>query len=491
MKRAFVYALAAILYLCGNAFADGLSGVSSPRVDWIDAKAYGAYGDSRTVSDATITTGSGVVTSATAAFTAGDVGKFVFILDGAVNLRLSGTITAVNSATSITTTGTSTANITGAALLYWGHDDTNGLRAATAAAMATTPQGRVWVPSGQYMLTKLPFDLTYSALTEAPAIIGDGASNTKFWVSPTYDFTSTTSGQSILVRGVNTWRARIGEFSVDLLNYNFAGSGYSVLKLFSQSFYNDVRILNVKGFTSAVTVNGATGAVSVRGFHIETGGAGVIGVDIFASGVAFYDTYVGNFSGWNLHVQNVLDSQNLGYYMRWFGGEIDEGGSDSVMVENSDGAVSFVGTKIFGGNNTYGIRVDATSRADVTNTQVEPFGLAQNRSGIIVAAGGTVSLSQTRLGKTGTGQSLNNSGTVYDLGGNTIPDITGTLPIQLVSSLPAALTVAGLKTCAAAIKYSRNFVTDANATTFNSVVAGGGTNVVPVFCDGTSWRIGG
>ena len=36
----------------------------------------------------------------------------------------------------------------------------------------------------------------------------------------------------------------------------------------------------------------------------------------------------------------------------------------------------------------------------------------------------------------------------------------------------------------------RAFVTDANATTFNSIVAGGGANFVPVFCDGTNWRIG-
>jgi len=36
----------------------------------------------------------------------------------------------------------------------------------------------------------------------------------------------------------------------------------------------------------------------------------------------------------------------------------------------------------------------------------------------------------------------------------------------------------------------RAFVTDANATTFASVVAGGGANGVPVYDDGTNWRIG-
>lgn len=34
------------------------------------------------------------------------------------------------------------------------------------------------------------------------------------------------------------------------------------------------------------------------------------------------------------------------------------------------------------------------------------------------------------------------------------------------------------------------FVTDATATTFSSVVVGGGTNRVPCYSDGSAWRIG-
>lgn len=50
-----------------------------------------------------------------------------------------------------------------------------------------------------------------------------------------------------------------------------------------------------------------------------------------------------------------------------------------------------------------------------------------------------------------------------------------------VATLPSASTMgAG----------ARAFVTDANATTFASVVAGGGSNGVPVYSDGTNWRIG-
>jgi len=50
-------------------------------------------------------------------------------------------------------------------------------------------------------------------------------------------------------------------------------------------------------------------------------------------------------------------------------------------------------------------------------------------------------------------------------------------------------TVAGLP-AAASNTYGRAFVTDANATTFNSTVAGGGANKVPVWSDGTNWIIG-
>lgn len=51
-------------------------------------------------------------------------------------------------------------------------------------------------------------------------------------------------------------------------------------------------------------------------------------------------------------------------------------------------------------------------------------------------------------------------------------------------------TVATLPTAAAAGAGARSFVTDANATTFASVVAGGGANGVPVYSDATNWRIG-
>jgi hypothetical protein len=54
----------------------------------------------------------------------------------------------------------------------------------------------------------------------------------------------------------------------------------------------------------------------------------------------------------------------------------------------------------------------------------------------------------------------------------------------------ATVTVANLPSAATAGAGARATVSDATATTFNSVVAGSGANTVPVFSDGAAWRIG-
>lgn len=54
----------------------------------------------------------------------------------------------------------------------------------------------------------------------------------------------------------------------------------------------------------------------------------------------------------------------------------------------------------------------------------------------------------------------------------------------------ASYTVGTVPSASAAGAGARSFVTDATATTFMSVVAGGGANKVPVVSDGTNWLIG-
>jgi len=81
-------------------------------------------------------------------------------------------------------------------------------------------------------------------------------------------------------------------------------------------------------------------------------------------------------------------------------------------------------------------------------------------------AGGTGTLRDVRV--------IGNALRVPVLKPNTVYSAAGT-------ALPSAVTVgAG----------ARAFVSDANASTFNTAYTGGGSNNVPVFSDGTVWRIG-
>jgi hypothetical protein len=51
-------------------------------------------------------------------------------------------------------------------------------------------------------------------------------------------------------------------------------------------------------------------------------------------------------------------------------------------------------------------------------------------------------------------------------------------------------TVATLPSAATSGTGSRSFVTDATAPTFGATVAGGGAVAVPVYSDGTDWKVG-
>jgi len=57
--------------------------------------------------------------------------------------------------------------------------------------------------------------------------------------------------------------------------------------------------------------------------------------------------------------------------------------------------------------------------------------------------------------------------------------------VQIATPVVASLPTVGLSR----FRGARAYVTDANATTFNSIVAGGGSNIVPVMCNGTNWVI--
>lgn len=116
---------------------------------------FGGVSDCRVVTDAVSTVNSATYTSATAAFTAGDIGKVVMIGtvgDQANGYSVTGTIASVNSSTSITVGGTKAiAAKSGTGLtLSLGTDNTSALQTAldTAPAYST-----VVIPAGNYAVT--------------------------------------------------------------------------------------------------------------------------------------------------------------------------------------------------------------------------------------------------------------------------------------------------------------------------------------------------
>jgi len=74
---------------------------------------------------------------------------------------------------------------------------------------------------------------------------------------------------------------------------------------------------------------------------------------------------------------------------------------------------------------------------------------------------------------------------------NRLDSILGQLSASTQSVISTTVyTVVTLPSAVTSGVGARSFVSDANATTFASIVAGGGANQVPVYSDGTNWRIG-
>jgi hypothetical protein len=67
---------------------------------------------------------------------------------------------------------------------------------------------------------------------------------------------------------------------------------------------------------------------------------------------------------------------------------------------------------------------------------------------------------------------------------NQIDNVFGQLNVNV------PLTVATLPSAATAGVGSRAFVTDSSVSTFGTTVAGGGSTKVPVYSDGTNWKVG-
>jgi hypothetical protein len=114
-----------------------------------NVKDYGAKGDCRVFRDGAVTSSSTTLTSATAAFTAADVGRTVSIELTSTNRQLT-TIASVTNATTAVLTAAATGTASGATC-YIGTDDTPAFIAAFAA-WNNMGNGSVVAPADMYMM---------------------------------------------------------------------------------------------------------------------------------------------------------------------------------------------------------------------------------------------------------------------------------------------------------------------------------------------------
>jgi hypothetical protein len=165
--------------------------------------------------------------------------------------------------------------------------------------------------------------------------------------------------------------------------------------------------------------------------------------DLYSAGKGQFDTYLGigiNPGTTPLYINSPLANPDVVQMMT--ATSLANGNSMSIRMGKSAGGVN------------ENINLVYTQDASVSTFKIVHFG---DPNGITLQKGGNVVLAG----------SLTLSGVVKQT-------------VYTVATLPSAGFGPGLSA----------FVSDATVTTFASIVAGGGANNVPVYSDGTNWRIG-
>lgn len=227
-------------------------------------------------------------------------------------------------------------------------------------------------------------------------------------------------------------------------------------------------------FGSTNALNGALGDAR----YLQLAGGTMTGPALFPLGSAAAPSVT--FTGYSDTGMYVSNANTLA----WATGGVVRARLSSAMLDLPDGRIQTQVadaqlSALFRGV-TMGVRIQHTSAGSAIEavdhtgvTSLQPLFLSGstfsiNIGGVTrqnIAASGNVAMA---LGGTAASTALQVGGPIRHA-------------TYTVATLPAAGTV-GAGTRAA--------VTDANATTFNAVVAGGGANFVPVTSNGTTWLIG-
>lgn len=159
--------------------------------------------------------------------------------------------------------------------------------------------------------------------------------------------------------------------------------------------------------------------------------------------------------------------------------------SSTIHTLNANGAAYYTEFAVVTSNATSNV---ATFTSNIANGNINLYANG-NSSNVSVTFRRTISGSTTAPGYLVAGPQ-GPAGTSYSnvQVATYLPTYTGNVLATYVRTTPQ--TVTNLVSASTAGAGARAFVTDANTSTFNSVVTGSFGNSVPVFSDGTSWRVG-
>lgn len=253
-------------------------------------------------------------------------------------------------------------------------------------------------------------------------------------------------------------------------------------------------------FTGGATVT-RTAWISFENFSVDLSGAGT-----GATGFDFTNEQFCEFNRIGINASGAPSSGMRGIVFRGGPGVNDFTGYCRIQDINISGA-------------TFGILTTDQTNDNVMIGGVITASQIAGIYGIYRQGGGGFNVYNTELGSLGTAIFLdvntsndyyqfygeaNNIDFVSTAGSNnnyvnksttalsTVSDAgTGNVIVEAPNTRVAVTTVANLPTCNANRRGVTRMVSDSNAATFHTAVAGGGSNIVIVACNGTSWNIGG
>jgi len=220
--------------------------------------------------------------------------------------------------------------------------------------------------------------------------------------------------------------------------------------------------------------------VTTKNFVVKNG---------LTTGSITLDATSGNISGTNLSVTGVSNLGAVGNV------KITGGSANYVVTTDGAGNLSFtdpVATQSPAPMPTY---IATGNTVTISANYQGIFGYPITVDGIIVVDGVLVDVNDATIPAGNINFVQYNNGNV--MGGSatftfvaatgllSVPNLTTTGVVKTTATTYSSLPIAGTAGAGA-----RSFITDANTTTFLAIVAGGGSNAVPVVSNGTFWIVG-